>query len=310
MTTPRVSIVVPVYNGEKYVAETLDSVLAQTYGNLQLIVVDDGSTDRTAGILSRYAGAVSLLAQENRGQSASLNRAWREAEGSIVGYISADDRLEPRAVEELVGILESSPECVMVYPDYWLIDAIGRKLKLVRAPEFSHASALIDGVCPVGPGALFRRTVLDQVGGWNVDLRQIPDREFILRAALCGEIRRHPVALARFRVHEASQTFAAPREDRIAEYEIAINSFFARADVPEPLMRHRHRAYANAMVLTARLHLLSGSRRRAWRSLEKATRHWRYWPTSRRNLKLLANGLLGVPGMRARNAVRAWLRLT
>ncbi len=308
MTNPRVSIVVPVYNGEKYLAEALDSVLAQSYSNLQVIAVDDGSTDGTSEILSRYTGAVCLQSQDNRGQSASLNRAWNEAEGSLIGYVSADDRLEPRAVEQLVEVLQAFPECVMVYPDYWLIDSIGRNLERVRAPEFSHADVLIDGNCPVGPGALFRRSLLDQVGGWNVGLRQIPDWEFILRAGLCGEIRRHPVPLARFRVHEASQTFAAPSDDRIAEYEIAINSFFARADVPEPLMRYRHRAFANAMVLTARLHLLAGSHHRAWLSLKKASAHWPFWPTRRRNLKLLANGLLGLPGMRIRNLIRAWLQ--
>jgi glycosyltransferase involved in cell wall biosynthesis len=307
MSGPRVSIVVPVFNGEQYLAEALDSVLQQTYPNLEIIAVDDGSTDRTNSILAGYSGFVRVLSQQNRGQSASLNRAWREAEGSVLGYLSSDDRLEPGAVDELVNSLMASPQCVMVYPDYWLIDSRGRNLKRVHAPDFNLADALIDCVCPTGPGALFRSSVLTQVGGWDEGLRQIPDWEFILRAGLCGDIRRHPVPLAFFRVHEGSQTFAAPSEERIAEYEFALNTFYSQHGLADALTRQRPRAFANAMVLAARLHLLARSPLRALRCLRRATSHWPLWPTRYRNIKLLLNGLLGLPHMRAWNAIRGWL---
>ena len=298
--TVRVSIVVPAYNVEAYLAEAVESLLAQSYRNLEVLVVDDGSTDGTGEVLAVYENRIRVLRQDNQGQSASLNRAWGLCEGDILGYLSADDRLEPDAVEKLVETLLDDDHCVMAYPDYWLIDAAGGKLRRVRAPEFHYADVVIGGVCPVGPGALFRRGVLDRVGGWNPKLRLIPDWDFLLRVGLCGRVCRRPETLAGFRVHEGSQTFRRASEERAAEYEIAVGNFFARADVPPALRRRRHQARANTQVLVARLHLLAGRWRQAARALFLASRAWPFWPARYRNLKLLLNGALAVPRWRAR----------
>jgi len=306
--SPRVSLVVPAYNAEHYLAETVDSLLAQDYGNLEVIVVDDGSTDGTASILEGYAGRIVLLQQSNRGQSASLNRAWEHASGDILGYLSADDLLEPGAVGKLVAALLEDEQRMLVYPDYWLIDHEGRRLKQVIAPAFDHYDVAINGFCPVGPGALLRRSALERIGGWDVRLRLIPDWDFLLRVGLCGTVHHYPETLAAFRVHEQSQTFRAPDEQCTEEYAIAVQGFFSRDDVPDSLARQQFRARANTQVLTARLHLLAGRWRKAAAALAEASRNWPAWPTRYRNLKLLANGLFGLPRLRARNAWRAWLR--
>lgn len=306
--SPRVSLVIPAYNAEDYLAESLESLLAQDYTNLQIIVVNDGSTDRTAQILEDYAERARLLQQDNQGQSASLNRGWHEADGEILGYLSADDRLEPDAVSKLVAALLQDPERMLVYPDYWLIDRQGRRLKQVIAPAFDHFEVVINGSCPVGPGALLRRQVLEQVGGWDSRLRLIPDWDFLLRVGLCGKVHHHPETLAAFRVHEQSQTFRAPDERRAGEYSIAVQGFFSRSDVPVDLARQQFRSQANTQVLTARLHLLAGRWSKAASALCEAFRCWPAWPMRYRNIKLLANGLLGLPRLRARNAMRAWLR--
>ncbi len=306
--SPRVSLVIPAYNAEHYLSEALDSLLAQDYGNLEIIVVNDGSTDQTASILEGYADRIVLLQQSNQGQSASLNRAWQQASGDILGYLSADDRLEPSAVSKLVAALIEDEQRMLVYPDYWLIDHEGRGLKQVIAPAFDHFEVVINGFCPVGPGALLRRRVLEQIGGWDARLRLIPDWDFLLRVGLCGEVYHYPETLAAFRVHEQSQTFRAPDEQRAAEYAIAVQSFFSRRDVPASLARQQFRSQANTQVLTARLHLLAGRWRKAAGALAEASRCWPAWPTRYRNIKLLANGLFGLPRLRARNALRAWLR--
>jgi len=305
---PCVSLVIPAYNAEDYLAESLESLLAQDYANLEVIVVNDGSTDRTAQILEDYADRVRLLQQANQGQSASLNRAWREASGVILGYLSADDRLEPDAVSKLVAALLEDEQRMLVYPDYWLIDRDGRRIKQVIAPAFEHFEVVINGSCPVGPGALLRRDVLDRIGGWDVRLRLIPDWDFLLRVGLCGKVHHHPETLAAFRVHEQSQTFRAPDESRAAEYSIAVQSFFSRNDVPVSLAQQQFRSRANTQVLTARLHLLAGRWGKAASALGEAFRCWPAWPMRYRNIKLLTNGLLGLPRLRARNAIRTWLR--
>ena len=258
-------------------------------------------------MLNEYSSHIRLFSQENRGQSASLNRAWQAAEGAVLGYLSADDRLEPRAVGELLDVLSRSPGCVMVYPDYWLIDLVGRQLKRTYAPPFSFEDALFNCNCPTGPGALFHRSVLGKVGGWDPRLRQIPDWEFILRASLCGEILHHARPLAHFRVHEASQTFQAPRLRRTEEYDLALMTFFARDGLPTDLARHKHRAFASAMIHNARLHLLRCAWGDSWQCIKAASARWPGWPTKYRNIKLLGSGLWGLPRIRARNAVLGWL---
>ncbi|WP_263143608.1 glycosyltransferase [Pseudomonas sp. RIT-PI-AD] len=300
MSQPRVTLVVPVYNGADFVVQTLEALLAQTYANLQVIVIDDGSTDDSAAVLAPYGDRVTLLRRENRGQAATLNQGWEMAEGSLLGYLSADDTLEPHAVARLVETFERQPAAVMVYPDYWLFDAEGQLLKKIEAPPFVYAEVVLEGACPVGPGALFRRELLQRVGGWDARLRQIPDWEFLLRVGLCGEVLHCAEPLASFRVHEGSQTFAASNEARSGEYAYALDKYFRRDDVPAAIRQRRHLALANGNVLMARLHLRAGRWGRALDCLMTASRAWPAWFTRRQNLRLLLNGVLGQPLHRAR----------
>ncbi|CAD6559644.1 hypothetical protein LMG27952_06929 [Paraburkholderia hiiakae] len=295
MTLPRVTLVVPVFNGAEHVVETVESLLAQTYSNLQLIVIDDGSTDASWQLLAPYADRCTLIQQANQGQSVTLNRGWDMAEGELLGYLGADDLLEPTAVAELVRAFERSPEHVLVYPDYWLIDQKSRRLRAVEAPAFNYEDIVLKCVCPVGPGALFRRDVYRRAGGWDALLRQIPDYEFLMRLGLFGSALQVRKLLASFRVHEGSQSFAVSSEARTAEYTYVMQRYFARPDVPEALRVARPRAEAQALILMARLHL------RAQRFVRGAVcicRAIRLNPTvllHLASLALLANGLVGRP---------------
>src|SRR5436309_8635113 len=117
MELPLVSIVTPVYNQSDYLAEAIESILAQDYPHLEYIVINDGSTDRTVEVLAKYSGRVRWESQENLGQAATLNRGWRRSIGSILSYLSADDVLLPGVVSSAVRILSQNPDAVMAYPD-------------------------------------------------------------------------------------------------------------------------------------------------------------------------------------------------
>ena len=123
---PTVSIVTPAYNQADYLAETIDSVLAQDYPNLEYLVLDDGSTDTTPEVLQRYDGRLNWERHANMGQSSTLNKGWSQARGTYLGYLSSDDRLLPHAVSRLVDALDSHPEVSVVYCDFNLIDKHGR----------------------------------------------------------------------------------------------------------------------------------------------------------------------------------------
>ncbi|WP_158904643.1 glycosyltransferase, partial [Burkholderia sp. L27(2015)] len=158
-SVPLVSIVVPIYNAARYIDETVQSLLAQTYSNLEVILLDDGSTDETLTLLQAYADRCIVDSHFNMGQAATLNRGWARARGHIIGYLSADDKLMPDAVKFAVEALSAQPEVALVYPDYELIDENSTRLKVIRAPDYSYARVVLVGECPIGPGAFFRHTL-------------------------------------------------------------------------------------------------------------------------------------------------------
>ena len=112
---PLVSIVVISHNYERFLAEALESALAQTYSNCEVIVIDDGSTDNSVEVAQRYADRARLIAQTNAGVERAGNRAAREAKGDYLVRLDADDVLEPTYVEELLRALHRSPDAAYAY---------------------------------------------------------------------------------------------------------------------------------------------------------------------------------------------------
>jgi glycosyltransferase involved in cell wall biosynthesis len=272
--TPRadalVSIAIPAYNHGGYLAQAIESVLAQDYPHIELIVLDDGSTDNTRDVLARYSGRFFWETQPNMGQARTLNRAWNLSHGEILGYLSADDILMPGAVHEAVNCLADNPDTVACYCDFDLIDPQGRVIRHVKTPEFDYRHMLAAVVCPLGPGAFFRRTALEKAGGWDPDLRQMPDYDFWLRLGLQGKFKRIPRVLAGFRVHEQSQTFSRTSPDRAEEPVFIISRFFKSRDLSESLKRLEKCALSNAHLISCQLHFRAGRFRSAIQHLRKA----------------------------------------
>lgn len=258
-SNPLVSIVVPIYNAEKYLKESLDSILQQTYPNIEIIAVNDGSNDRSASILEEYESRIQVIHQSNQGQSAALNHGWTRSRGELLSYLSADDLLIPEAISHLVNFLNQDLAAVVAYPDYILINSNGQKIQIVKAPPYSELDLVTKGICQPGPGALFRREGWTQVGGWDLMLRQMPDYDFWLRLSLLGHFLHCPQTLAKFRVHETSQSYAISSIEKANEPAFVINKYFQKREViPQRIFKFKALALAHAHILSARLHLRSG----------------------------------------------------
>jgi glycosyltransferase involved in cell wall biosynthesis len=167
--SPSVSIVLATYNRRDWLRLAMDSVLEQDYRNLELLVMDDGSTDGTPELLAEYearypAERFRYFRHQNMGQARTLNRGYELARGEILGYLSDDDLLERDAVSGLVREL-GDPDVVAAFPGYHLIDDEGRVRDTIRPFEYSPLEAfrLIETV--IGPGCLVRRPVLESTGG-------------------------------------------------------------------------------------------------------------------------------------------------
>lgn len=290
-TRPLVSLVIPAYNAQAYLRQAIDSVLAQDYEPLELIVLDDGSTDDTRSILASYGDRIRWDSHPNVGQGATLNKGWAMSAGEMLGYLSADDVLFPAAVGTAVHALQADPGLVLVYPDFELLDNAGRLVRRVRARDFDYRAMVVDWVCIPGPGALFRRDAALAAGPWDPSLRLSPDYDFWLRLGLHGRGRRLPRVLAGFRIHEESQTFRPVPSETSDEYPRVTESYFRRAGIPPTLLADRRQALSSAYLYAARSHLRS--RRYRTGLLRAVTAVRLYAPNARpQKTKLLVHGLV------------------
>jgi glycosyltransferase involved in cell wall biosynthesis len=190
---PSVSILVPCFNKEAYLEKTLESVYAQTLRDWELIVVDDGSTDRSADVLRRHEGRVRAIFQVNQGASAARQRALAEARGRYIQYLDADDLLLPAALEARIAALEASNSDV-AYSDWQRIrrtasgsfepaEVVVRRIEDVHAdPEIACFTSFWSP-----PAALlYSRSIVERIGAWNRSLPVIQDARYLLDAALAG----------------------------------------------------------------------------------------------------------------------------
>lgn len=257
-TMPLVSIVIPAYNHASYLRESIESVLSQDYPNIELIVIDDGSTDETAEVLKEYGAKFYWETQQNSGQASTLNKGWSMARGEILAYLSADDILLSDAVGISVRHLIKYPAAALVYCDFQLIDPESKVIRNVSAPDYSYQEMVTKFICAPGPGAFFRRRVFEQAGGWDTQFRQSPDYEYWLRLGLFGEFEHIKERLAGFRVHDGSQSFAQTTVERAEEPLRIMEKYFGLESLPAHILIMKSEVYANAHFMVMQLHLRSG----------------------------------------------------
>jgi glycosyltransferase involved in cell wall biosynthesis len=185
--SPLVSVIIPVYNGERIVLGAVRSALAQSHRNLEIFVVDDGSTDGTGAVLAAIGDArVRVLHQANAGTAAARNLALALARGQYIAFLDSDDRWFPDKIETELNVLRSAPEPIAVaYSAYYPVDDRGRLLNL--APVHDDAGhvldVLLDGEDYLMPSVcLFDRRIFDALGSFNAG-RYHEDHEFILRVS-------------------------------------------------------------------------------------------------------------------------------
>ena len=268
--TPLVSIVIPAYNLGHYIGATIDSILAQDYPRVQLIVIDDGSRDNTREVLARYPGRLQWESQPNAGQVAAMNRGWALAEGEILSWIGADDLLLPDAVSVSVRALQAHPEVVLTYGDFNQIDPEGRIIRRVRTPDYSYRDMVTKVICPPGPGAFFRRAAAQATGDWDASLRIMLDYDYWLRLGLRGPFMRIPRALALYRMHPGQETFSRMDESKADEPVRVIRSLFESPALPPELSPLKAQALGNAHLVSAQLHFRAGRYRAALTSMRVA----------------------------------------
>jgi len=305
---PLVSVVIPSYNHARYLREAIDSILTQDYPRIELIVIDDGSTDGSPEILRGYGSRFHWERQQNQGQVATLNRGWLMSKGEIIGYLSADDVLLPGSVSAAVQCLAEHPEAALAYSDFNLIDPSSAVVRRVRAPDFDYRRMVVELECPPGPGAFFRRSAFDKAGTWNPRFKQMLDYEYWLRLGLHGRFVRIPKVLAAYRVHPGSQSFAASHQIRPREPITIVESYFANPALSAEIRAAEPHALGTAHLLSAQLHLKVGNYREGMATLLRAFRLKPRSAISPRTFRILFNALFNRTGHRLLWTIRQMFR--
>ncbi|AFZ36145.1 glycosyl transferase family 2 [Stanieria cyanosphaera PCC 7437] len=194
LTNPLVSILIPCYNSEQNLSETIKSALAQTWKNIEIIIVDDGSTDNSLALAKSFESSiVKVISQENQGQSASENKAFAESQGDFIEYLDADDLLAPDKIERQIKLLENSDSFVASC-EWSRFYKSPKEAMFISQPLWKDLDPVDWLVCAWeghymmhGATWLIPRKIVEKAGGWDERLSLINDFEYFSRVLLASE---------------------------------------------------------------------------------------------------------------------------
>ena len=241
---PRISVIIPAYNHERYVAEAIQSVLNQTYQDFEIVITDDGSTDNTVNIIKNFTSdpRIKLFCfEKNRGAAVAANNCVKEAQGEFIAMLSSDDVFLPHKLEMQIAFLEQHPEIGAVFGYAQVIDEEGNLFEknhfyknIFLQPNrtrfewlnyfFFHAN------CLCHPSALIRKVCYEDIGYYDQRFAQLPDFDFWVRLCTKYEIYIIEEELIKFRVrdNEANVSGVKPETNKRTQLEMkqVLNHYF------------------------------------------------------------------------------------
>ncbi len=312
MSIPAVSVLVSVYNGEKYLAAAIDSVLAQTFGDFELVVVDDGSTDGTAAILADYGRRdrrVRVVPLEKVGLSRALNIGLEACRGELIARLDADDLCLPERFAVQVEYMREHPECVAVGAWAKIVDPtgeieIGRLMHPVAHEDIERNLLGIENKGGlVAPAVMMRRGVTVEIGGYREEMYPTDDRDLWLRLAERGKLANIPQFLIKYRHHLSSISHAQREQQKDAARRTIADARARRGislELPVMIDNHNFNPYGTLLNWT-RFALEAGNSRIARRyALQAARIH----PLRLEVIKLMIRSYVGQAGYRIYQILR------
>jgi len=271
-----VSVVIAAYNRAGYLGETIESALAQTHKPMEVIVVDDGSTDDTRAVVARYEPGVRYLWQPNAERGAARNRGWRLAQGEFVAFLDSDDLWRPDKLQRDLDLFRRRPEVGVVYADVELIDAQGRSLGVRPRPHHEGwvTSDLLRENFVILSAHLMRSAAIREVGGFREEraLSGSEDWELWVRLSTRRQFAHVTVPTTRYRAHANNSMSNAAGMERSMRHACAL---LEAAPYLSPAQR-RLIPHAQAIValVSAINYCSAGERGRTWRHLLEALQHF------------------------------------
>jgi glycosyltransferase involved in cell wall biosynthesis len=198
-----VSIIIPSFNQGRFIAKTLDSVLAQDYRPLDVVVVDGASTDETIAVLHRYDSApeVRWVSAPDRGVVDAVNKGFNLARGELAAIQSSDDYYLPGAISAAVAALQADPSLGFVFGDILKVDVEGREVSRTQLAPFSLENVLAMRTWIPQPSTFFRLALARELGGWRESVPYAADTDLWLRMAFRCDARKIDQVMAGRRIH-------------------------------------------------------------------------------------------------------------
>lgn len=251
MQQVQVSVIIPTYNSAKYVVEAVESVLAQTYKDFEVIVIDDGSTDETEQVMRRYQTPVRYIRQQNGGVAVARNRGIAESCGKYVAFLDADDTWLPHKLERQLEALRQQSPHRACYSAFTVVDSELNPMGISRSQRQGKAledllmrGNVIGSICTV----VCERSLFENIGGFDPELSQCADWDMWVRLAAKTEFLYLDEPLVTYRQHGSNMSRNAPLLE--ADSLRVLEKGFAMPEAPPTLLTQHHKALGrNYMVL-------------------------------------------------------------
>jgi glycosyltransferase involved in cell wall biosynthesis len=248
---PLVTAIIPVYNDDKRVGRAIDSLRRQTYKNLEILVIDDGSTDDTAQVVAKHFDdpRVRYLYKPHSGRPETRNLGVREARGDFVAWLGSDDESTPNRIAAQMAAIDADPSVDIVHSDGFIFFHDGelhsrRSYEAFTPEAFPRQLFLgLARVCPIlDTSALIRRNLYDRIGLYDLAFSRCQDYEFYLRAAMAGDVRCAHVPLTLVKVYRGPPS--ADRNGPIMDFYVLLAGrmleFFGAERLMDPMARDLH----------------------------------------------------------------------
>jgi len=271
---PKVTVIIPAYNAEKYIEQTINSVLAQTFQDFEIIVINDGSRDKTAEIVNSYGLSVRCIQTTNGGVSRARNLGIDNALGEYIAFLDSDDLWAPTKLEKQVALLNENQNIGLCFT---ALERVDRNLKLIgkteahNYPDFCEAlllySCVVTGSCS---SVMLRTNIAKQTGGFDTSFTNYEDWEYWLQLSLITEFAAIPEYLVKYRTVAGSASFNDPAGIE-RNVKGVLNKFFAAPQLPKKYEKLRNKSYSNNWLILSGQYLhakqYAGSLRCLWNAL-------------------------------------------
>jgi len=247
-----VSVIIPVFNGEKFLKETIDSVvLTRKFTSTEIIVVNDGSTDSTVQILDKYKDEIQIINQKNSGQASAINCGLAMASAKFTSIVNSDDPIfDPQIFKKSLNVFLNNTNIVATYPNWKIINDNNKIIREIEVAEFSREELIGGFNCIIGPGGVFKTQDAVEIGGWNPEYKFVPDYDFWLKLSNFGDFKKIPDYLATWRYHNNSISVSSKGMAMANERIKVMEEFLLNSHIEDSLKK---RAKANSLYSAALL---------------------------------------------------------